>query len=75
MIAVLALNYVEYRRWLAQNGLTERDARFISSPEKLLGWVPSRIERIGCWYEHPQMPEIEAAAARAALSGEPFLKG
>ena len=37
MKIVIAGNYAQYRQWLIDNNLTEHDARYVDSNEKLMG--------------------------------------
>ncbi len=52
MKVVIAGNYREYRDWLRENNLCERDARYIDCNEKLMGLelAAEDVIKTGQWW-------------------------
>lgn len=61
ILAVLASNYQEFRRWCADSGLSSGDpeVKFIDRPDHLRGLSDPKIIRCRDAWKHPRIGEIE----------------
>ena len=55
MKLVVAGNYAQYKHYLYDEGLTPTEAKYVSNPEMLQGYVDTEVEIIlyGSWWESP----------------------
>ena len=58
-VLVLAGNYHQYRGWLYENKIHERDARYICNADDMRGLRDYIIIKLGTWYERP-IHELDA---------------
>jgi len=58
MKLVFAGNYQMYREYLKESGETPRTARYVSSPEKALGYTDYEIILYDDWFIHEWADEV-----------------
>ena len=61
-IIVLAGSREQFERYLADNGLTDSEAIYGWSPERILAVRASKIVEVGTFYEKPDAHELRELA-------------
>lgn len=60
MIYIVAGTAEQANRWIRSNGMTPAYTRYVHSPRVLRGIERgSKYIRVGTWYEHRDIPEID----------------
>ena len=65
MIYVIARNHYQARAWMLSSGLyPNKEAKYISGPDKLRGLRNIRYVLVGSWYERPDSHDMLAIMER-----------